>query len=96
MKVTKSVINDTVKRAVGEDVIPLVEFIKNRKNISEFKIAEKLGTEVNQTRTGLKDTNQKMQKDFTRSYHFLSCYRLFLEKQSLQNQYGKNTINLLT
>lgn len=53
MRLTKNIINNAVATTVGEDVLPLVDYLKDRKNISEFKIAEKLGTEVNQTRNML-------------------------------------------
>jgi transcription initiation factor TFIIE subunit alpha len=43
----------TITELVGEDVLPLVKFLRNRKNISEFKIAEKINVEVNQTRNML-------------------------------------------
>ena len=47
MKVTNKIIENVVKEVIGEEAIPIVEFLKNRKNISEFKIAEKTKTEVN-------------------------------------------------
>jgi transcription initiation factor TFIIE subunit alpha len=53
MRLTKQLLEDTVKEAVGEDVLRLVDFLKSRKNISEFKIAEKIKTDVNKTRNML-------------------------------------------
>lgn len=53
MKITNNIIQETVIKTVGEDVIPVVDYLKSRKNISEFKIAEKVGLEVNQTRNML-------------------------------------------
>lgn len=53
MTVTNDLLYRTVAELVGEDVIPLVKFLRNRKNISEFKIAEKIDMEVNQTRNML-------------------------------------------
>lgn len=47
---SQEVIYQTIAEIVGEDVLPVVKFLKNRKNISEFKIAEKLEYEVNTTR----------------------------------------------
>ena len=35
---------------MGEDAIPVVRYLKNNKNISEFKIAEVIKKEVNATR----------------------------------------------
>jgi transcription initiation factor TFIIE subunit alpha len=53
MTLTNEKLYKTVSELVGEDVIPLVKFLRNRKNISEFKIAEKINVEVNQTRNML-------------------------------------------
>ncbi len=46
MKITNSKIFDTVKEVVGEDSIKVVEFLKDKKNISDFKIAEKTDTDI--------------------------------------------------
>lgn len=53
MRVTNELILETVNDVVGEDVLPVVKFLKDRKNISEFKIAEKLDIEVNRIRNML-------------------------------------------
>jgi len=53
MVLTNKQIEDSIAEIVGEDVLPVVRFLKNRKNISEFKIAEKVELEVNQTRNML-------------------------------------------
>jgi|TARA_B100001971_G_scaffold204436_1_gene220559 transcription initiation factor TFIIE subunit alpha len=53
MRVTKKVIEDVVSEASGEDVVPLIRYLKDKKNISEFKIAEKIKKEVNVTRNML-------------------------------------------
>src|SRR3989344_4539882 len=49
--------SDTVKELVeeiaGKDVVELVETIKDKKDVSEFKLAEKLKITVNQTRNML-------------------------------------------
>jgi len=47
---TNKVIYDTISELVGEDTLPIVKFLRNRKNISEFKIAENTKMEVNTTR----------------------------------------------
>jgi transcription initiation factor TFIIE subunit alpha len=44
---------DIISRVVGEDVLPVVGYLQNRKNISEFKIAESIKKEVNTTRNML-------------------------------------------
>lgn len=53
MRLTNDKIYNTISHIVGDDVIPLVKYLKDRKNISEFKIAEKINQEVNQTRNML-------------------------------------------
>ncbi len=53
MAYSKEVLERTVAELVGEDVIPIMRYLKNKKNISEFKIAEDLKYEVNTTRNML-------------------------------------------
>lgn len=53
MALTNNIIYDTISELVGEDVVPVVKYLRNRKNISEFKIAENTNLEVNQTRNML-------------------------------------------
>lgn len=53
MRITKKLIYDTICQVVGDDVIPVVEYLKDKKNISEFKIAEALNEEVNRIRNML-------------------------------------------
>ena len=40
----------TVAEVVGEDAVPIVQYLKGKKNISEFKIAESIRAEVNAIR----------------------------------------------
>ena len=42
MALTNKRITEIVSEVVGEDSIPIIEFLKNRKNISEFIIADKV------------------------------------------------------
>ncbi|MBI2549191.1 hypothetical protein HYW21_07625 [Candidatus Woesearchaeota archaeon] len=53
MRITNNFMYNTISEVVGEDVIPIVEYLKNRKNISEFQIAEKTDLEINITRNVL-------------------------------------------
>jgi transcription initiation factor TFIIE subunit alpha len=53
MRLTNKVIHDTIIQVVGDDVIPVVEYLKDKSNISEFKIAESLDEEVNRVRNML-------------------------------------------
>ncbi|MFW5991534.1 MAG: hypothetical protein ACOCZ6_01595 [Nanoarchaeota archaeon] len=50
MRLTNKLINETIIEAVGEEALPIVEFLKTRKNISEFIIAEKTGIEIHAVR----------------------------------------------
>ncbi|MDP7244078.1 MAG: hypothetical protein QF568_01915 [Flavobacteriales bacterium] len=50
MKITNNKIYETVKEVVGEDSLKVVEFLKDKKNISDFKIAEKVKTDIHEIR----------------------------------------------
>ncbi len=50
IRLSTKLINDTISEAIGEDAIPLIEFLKNKKNISEFIIAEKTNIEIHMVR----------------------------------------------
>ena len=49
-RITNTKILDTVKEVVGEDSLKVVEFLKDKKNISDFKIAEKVKTDIHEIR----------------------------------------------
>jgi transcription initiation factor TFIIE subunit alpha len=53
MRLTNKLVNDTIAQVVGEDVLNVVEYLKEKSNISEFKIAEALDEEVNRVRNML-------------------------------------------
>ena len=53
MKVTNKIVEDVVVEVAGEDVVPLVKNLKNKKNVSEFKLAENIKKEVNEIRNML-------------------------------------------
>lgn len=53
MKISNKIIEWVVSEVAGPDVIPLITLIKNKKNVSEFKIAEDLEIEINTTRNML-------------------------------------------
>jgi len=40
----------TVADVIGQEAVPIVQYLKGKKNISEFKIAESIKTEVNSVR----------------------------------------------
>ena len=50
MKITNTKIYETVKEVVGEDSVKVVEFLKDKKNISDFKIAEKVKSDIHEIR----------------------------------------------
>jgi transcription initiation factor TFIIE subunit alpha len=50
MKITKKLKEETVSELVGEDVLPIMNHLIDKENISEFMIAEKLKYEVNHIR----------------------------------------------
>ncbi len=50
MKITNAIINETVREVIGEESIKLVEYLKDKKNISDFKIAEKVDKDIHEVR----------------------------------------------
>jgi len=53
MKLSNKLVEDVVTSVAGEDVLPLVKLLKNKKNVSEFKLAEAMKLEINVTRNML-------------------------------------------
>ena len=53
MRLSNKIIEEVVSNVAGPDVIELVHMIKNKKNLSEFKIAEDLELEINVVRNQL-------------------------------------------
>ncbi len=49
MKVVETVVTDIA----GPDILPLVKALKNKKNVSEFKLAQDIKQEINHTRNML-------------------------------------------
>lgn len=50
MKHSQKKVEEAIVQLVGEDVLPVVHFLKGKKNISEFVISENLKLEVNRIR----------------------------------------------
>lgn len=50
MKITNNKVYEVVKEVVGEDSIKVVQFLKDKKNISDFKIAEKVKADIHEIR----------------------------------------------
>src|SRR3989338_2916146 len=53
MKISTNLIKQVVSDVAVEDVVPLVMAIRDKKNISEFKIAELITEPINNTRNKL-------------------------------------------
>jgi transcription factor E len=53
MRISDKNVDTVIKEVAGEDVIPLVRELKNKKNVSEFALAENIDKEINETRNML-------------------------------------------
>ncbi len=53
MKLSNKLVEEVISEVAGEDVLPLVKALKNRKNVSEFVLAEEIKQEINKTRNML-------------------------------------------
>lgn len=53
MKLRPKIIRQAITEIAGEDVVPLVDNLKNKKNVSEFKLADNLKEGVNTVRNKL-------------------------------------------
>ncbi|MDI6737706.1 MAG: hypothetical protein QME12_04290 [Nanoarchaeota archaeon] len=59
-------IDDLIVNMAGEDILPLVNLLRGRENVSEFAIAEKLNVTVNQVRNMLYRLHKSNLVTFTR------------------------------
>jgi len=50
MRITNNKLYETIKEVIGEDSVKVVEFLKDKKNISDFKIAEKVKSDIHEIR----------------------------------------------
>ena len=50
MKITETKIHDTVREVIGEESITVIKYLKDKKNISDFKIAEKIDMDIHDVR----------------------------------------------
>jgi transcription initiation factor TFIIE subunit alpha len=53
MKASDKILADVIVEVAGKDVLPLVKALKNKKNVSEFKLADAIKQEINLTRNML-------------------------------------------
>ncbi len=66
MKLTNKEIDDVVISLAGDDTPPLIAILRNKKNISEFRLAERLNVTVNQIRNMLYRMHKHNLVTFTR------------------------------
>ena len=50
MKITNTKVQDTVKEVIGEDSMKIIDYLKDKKNVSDFKIAEKVDRDIHEVR----------------------------------------------
>jgi transcription initiation factor TFIIE subunit alpha len=50
MRIKKQLIEEVVKELVGEEALPIIFYLRGKKRISEFIIAEELDMEIHRTR----------------------------------------------
>jgi transcription initiation factor TFIIE subunit alpha len=53
IKITSKIVEEIVSEVAGEDVLPLVKALRNKSNVSEFKLADSIKKEINLTRNML-------------------------------------------
>ncbi len=66
MKLSNEELNTLIKQIGGEDAVSLVNLIRGRENVSEFKIADKLRSTVNEVRSLLYRLQENNLVVFTR------------------------------
>ncbi|PIN75903.1 hypothetical protein COV18_01850 [Candidatus Woesearchaeota archaeon CG10_big_fil_rev_8_21_14_0_10_37_12] len=66
MKLTAKLIEELVSELAGQDVVPLVEALRNKSNVSELKLAEQLKREINTIRNMLYRLYEHNLVSFTR------------------------------
>ena len=101
MSILDKFIDDLILELGGKDVVPLVNLIKNKSNVSEFKLAAKLNITVNQVRNMLYRLNSHNLVDFTRKkdktkgwYIYFWSFNMKLAKE-LSLNLKKNKITML-
>jgi transcription initiation factor TFIIE subunit alpha len=52
-KIAVDPVSEVIRELAGEDVLPLVKALKNKSNVSEFKLADAIDQEINITRNML-------------------------------------------
>lgn len=88
MNILDKIIDDLIIEITGKEVVPLVSLLKNKSDVSEFKLADKLKITVNQVRNMLYRLNNHNLVDFTRQkdkakgwYIYFWTFNIKLAKQ---------------
>ena len=85
MKLTNKKIQEIIIESVGEDALPITEYLKNKKNISEFIISEKTEIEIHNVRNilyrmhSMNLATYKRKKDSIKGYYI--SYWTFNQKR---------------
>ncbi|MBI2667754.1 hypothetical protein HYX17_03195 [Candidatus Woesearchaeota archaeon] len=66
MKLTDRQTEELMKELYGKEILPLIKLFKGKKNINEFKIAEKLKLTINQVRNMFYKLQERSLVSFTR------------------------------
>ena len=53
MRLSNKIITEVIGEVIGDDAIPLVKKLKNKQNMSEFKLAEEIDVNIKDTRNML-------------------------------------------
>ncbi|MBI5797782.1 hypothetical protein HZA98_02675 [Candidatus Woesearchaeota archaeon] len=93
MKLSNQELDDLITSIVGEDVLPLVQILRTKNNISEFKLAEMLNITVNQTRNMLYRLNEQNLVNFLRKKDKKKGWYIYywsFNKKGIENAWTKN------
>ena len=88
LKIAKSIINDVVSEAVGEDSLPIIHYLVGKVEISEFVIADDTEIEIHRVRNILYRLNSEMlvtyirKKDKEKGWYI--SYWTFVPKRVLE------------
>lgn len=101
MRVTAKKAQEIIEEAVGADAMPIVDFLKGKKNISEFVVGEKTKTEIHIVRNVLYRLHNatladyKRKKDSKKGYYI--SYWTFNQKalRDVSHRLQKNKLNKL-
>lgn len=96
VRLTQKLINETIVEAIGEEAVTIVEFLKDKENISEFIISEETEIEIHKVRNILYKMQEenlaiyKRKKDSVKGY-YISYWTFYPKRvkdliQSLKNR----------